>query len=133
MKMKLLMIVCFFLSPFYLEAQENLASFTVLSNDLSALTERRMDKTGEICALVKIQSTGKVEKVEGDLVGKLVPKVNETWAFFKPGSTSMKLLCQNNEPMEVIFADYGLPSLKSKVAYSLEVLMIPWILWTFGQ
>ena len=46
MKMKLLMMVCLFLLPFHLEAQENMASFAVLSNDLSALTERRLDKTG---------------------------------------------------------------------------------------
>ena len=122
MKMKLLMMVCLFLLPFHLEAQENMASFAVLSNDLSALTERRLDKTGKICALVKIQSTENVEKVEGDLVGKLVPKGKETWAFFKPGSTRMKLFCQSQEPMDVIFADYGVPFLKSKVVYSLEVL-----------
>lgn len=122
MKIKLLLIVCFFLLSFHLEAQENIVFFTALSNDLSALTERRLDKTGEICALVKIQTTEKVENIEGELVGKLVPKGKEIWAFLKPGSTSMKLFYQSHEPMEVTFADYGVSSLESKVAYSLEVL-----------
>ena len=62
--MKLFLIVLFILNTLHLTAQEKMICFSVLSNDLSASTECRLDDKGKACALIKIQAMDKIEKVE---------------------------------------------------------------------
>ena len=122
--MKLFLIVLFILNTLHLTAQEKMICFSVLSNDLSASTECRLDDKGKACALIKIQAMDKIEKVEGDIIGKLIVKGNEAWVYLKPGSTKIKIFFGKHSPIELVFADYGIKALESKVSYSLELLLV---------
>ena len=122
--MKLFLIVLFILNTLHLTAQEKMICFSVLSNDLSASTECRLDDKGKACALIKIQAMDKIEKVEGDIIGELIVKGNEAWVYLKPGSTKIKIFFGKHSPIELVFADYGIKALESKVSYSLELLLV---------
>ena len=73
-------------------AQMKIASFSLLENDLSALTNKRLDVNQEICALIKIQSTNEILSIEGNVVGDISKRGKETWVYVKPDSKWVNIL-----------------------------------------
>ena len=105
-------------------AQMKIASFSLLENDLSALTNKRLDVNQEICALIKIQSTNEILSIEGNVVGDISKRGKETWVYVKPDSKWVNILVQDEKPLTITFQDYGVASVSSKCSYSLEIFSI---------
>ena len=99
-------------------------SLTALTTDLSAgLSEyERKDNVGKACALLKIQMTDELERVEGNYIGNIVKRGLETWVYLTDGSKEVKLYPKAHLPLSIYFNDYGVKSLKSKSTYLLILI-----------
>ena len=97
-------------------------SLKELPNDLSARTNARLDANDAPCALLKIQMTGKITKVEGNVVGDIVDHGTEKWVYLIDGTKQVKIIPDKYLPIMVTFAEHGLNSLKAKCTYQMELI-----------
>lgn len=109
----------------HLHAQElTVKSFKENTKDLSASTSIRKDNNDEPCALVKVQLTAAGAQFEPNVVGNVAYKVNEYWIYLPKGSKHLKVKHPNYLTKDVVFADYNVPFLQSKMTYEL-VIAVP--------
>ncbi|MGM9843530.1 MAG: SUMF1/EgtB/PvdO family nonheme iron enzyme [Muribaculaceae bacterium] len=101
----------------------SIKSFSEKTNDLSASVYRRLDGNDVPCALVKVQMAASGATFEGLVVGDSDFKVNEYWVYMAKGSKRLTIKHPNYVPAEVVFGDYGVTSLESKMTYVLVVLL----------
>lgn len=99
-------------------------SFTPIPMDLSASTESRQDYNGNYCALVKVVAPNVDFTAQGNIIGDIERKGEETWCYLTTGSKNLKIVPAGYEPILISFEDLGIPSLVSKKTYSL-VLSVP--------
>ena len=118
MKLKNYLIALFLAMPFVATAQELIASFEP-TNGIIAGDDRRLDYNDKPCALVKIQIVDDIEDVEWALIGDIVDKGTEKWAFMESGCKKMKVIPKNHLPVEIVFADYGVQPLEGNRVYKL--------------
>ena len=57
--------------------------------------DRRNDLNGTPCALVKIQVVDNIERVEGNIIGDVVNRGVEKWAYMCKGSRNMRIHLKN--------------------------------------
>ena len=99
----------------------SIKDFSMAGNDISASQYERKDDKGVACALVKILMVGEIKKVTGNVVGDVINKGSEKWAYLKKGSTSLQITVADGKTLVADFAKYGIPELNSKVTYLLEI------------
>ena len=113
----------FFLFSTSLLAQEmSVKRFEEMPTDLSARTQARQDLNGNDCALVKVQVAASGVSFSGDVVGDYPNKGNEYWVYMPEGSKHLKVHGDDYLPLDVVFADHGIPALKGRTTYVLTLL-----------
>ena len=83
--------------------------------------DRRNDLNGTPCALVKIQVVDNIERVEGNIIGDVVNRGVEKWAYMCKGSRNMRIHLKNFLPVMVMFRDYSINGLESNRVYELVI------------
>lgn len=115
----ILVIIASYLSA---EAQSlKLTHFEEKPTDLSARTNVRKDLNDTDCALVKVRLAIPGATFNGLVVGPVEEKTSEYWVYMAANAKKVTLMVPNYLPLEVVFADYGIPKLESKVVYLLTV------------
>ena len=91
-------------------------------DDLSASVYSRIDNNNEYCALVKIRSKCSDIEVSGNVVGEIIHKSLEHWAYISPGTKKIELKSSNFYPILISFADYlDVKQLNSKSTYIIII------------
>ena len=120
---RLAFIVLLALAAAGLRAQElAVASLVQSTMDLSAATSPRLDLNGVPCALVKVLMPAGAE-FEGSIIQPVEFRAGEHWVYVTAGTKQMRVKHPSAKPVQVVFADYGIPRLESKVTYTLDVTM----------
>ena len=101
------------------QQQRQVESLRLDATDLSASTQRRMDNGGKACALVKVQTTAKISKVEGGVVGDIIDKGSEKWVYVQAGTDQLTIYPEGEKPVVVSFSAGGTGSAKSLLTYQL--------------
>lgn len=99
------------------------ASMSIDSYDVSAITNQRLDLNGFPCALVKVFMPAGAE-FEGNIFGSVEFRDGEYWVYMSAGSKRLRIKHASAKPLEVIFSDYGLPErIEGKITYNLDITM----------
>lgn len=105
------------------DAQAQLLQVTevdLVSSDLSARTNSRLDINGNKCALVKFMGNAKVQSVSGNVIGDLLHKSDrETWCYLSPGTKKIIMNVENGIPCAIFFPDYDL-SIEAARTYEVK-------------
>lgn len=123
--MKHLLFLAFlqFISIYGFAQELTIKSFKENTKDLTASTSIRKDNNDEPCALVKVQLTATGAQFEPNVVGNIAYKVNEYWVYLPKGSKHLKVKHPNYLTKDVVFADYNVPFLQSKMTYELVIAL----------
>ena len=105
------MLICFL--PIVANSQQVSVSSMKETTDFIPGDDQRKDFNGDLCALVKVQVVDDIADIEGNIMGDIVNKGVEKWAYMAKGSKSMKIHLKNYLPVEVVFSKYKINSLKS--------------------
>lgn len=99
-------MVCF--CPFICYGQQvSIEGIRDLSSDLTARTYPRKDLNGNKCAVLKIIGNAEVLSVSGNIIGDLVNKGNEYWAYLTPNTKMVLLNIKGAKPVKVNFEEKG--------------------------
>lgn len=94
------------------------ASFRVLTNDVSAFVNPVTDLNDEACALIKVQASPDFEFSTPLGIVRRIDKTGEIWLFIPKGSKKITL----KHPEWGVLRDYAFPSkIESHVSYELRV------------
>lgn len=112
LKLLLLILICPFAAAYGQEL--GVKDFSHLQNDLSAraVKSRRLDSNGNLCALVKVEFAVPESKFDGYVIGDVVNEHNTYWVYMcgrNPTSRHMTIAVDGFLPLNVYFADYGVP------------------------
>ncbi len=107
------------LSPFTLSAQEfSVASFRVLSNDVSAFINEVRDLNDEACALIKVEAPSDFAFSTPLGIVKRKDEVGEIWLYLPKGTKMLTL----KHPEWGVLRDYHLGKpLESRMTYELKL------------
>ena len=111
------MLICFL--PIVANSQQVSVSSMKETTDFIPGDDQRKDFNGDLCALVKVQVVDDIADIEGNIMGDIVNKGVEKWAYMAKGSKSMKIHLKNYLPVEVVFSKYKINSLKSNRVYQI--------------
>ena len=111
------MLICFL--PIVANSQQVSVSSMKETTDFIPGDDQRKDFDGDLCALVKVQVVDDIADIEGNIMGDIVNKGVEKWAYMAKGSKSMKIHLKNYLPVEVVFSKYKINSLKSNRVYQI--------------
>ena len=90
--------------------------------DISASTHLRADENSIACALLKVFAVNKNIQFSGDVVGPIENKTNEYWVYMKKGSREIKISAPSFSSLTILFEDYDLEPLQSKVTYNITLM-----------
>ena len=91
--------------------------------DISASTERRMDNSGEPCALIKLQMVDQLAAIEGaDMIGDSPRFGTTTWLYVPHATENVTLLFENHAPLTLRFTEYGIASLQRLCTYVVTLV-----------
>lgn len=112
-------------SPALAQGSFSVESFGREENSVALKSvDRRMDKDGKACALIKIITLDQSLSVEGDVVGNVENKMNEYWVYVSPSAKSITISSNENGTQLIVFSDYQSEPLTPALQYSL-VLKCP--------
>ena len=122
MKVRILLILTLL---FCLWAESDAQSLSVKKmeyavNDLSARTQKRLDKNGDECALVKLRLVLSGAKFEGQVI-EVKEQTSEYWIYMAQGSKKLTIIVSGYLPLEVVFEDYEINRLEKLNTYILTV------------
>lgn len=100
----------------------SVASMTQASMDLSAAVYPRADLNGVACALVKVVMP-EGAKFEGSIIQPVEYNTGEYWVYVTAGTKQIRVKHSAARPLQIVFADYGIPRLESKTTYTLDITM----------
>jgi len=107
-----------------LMAQEmSVKRFEEATTDLAARTKPRQDLNGNDCALIKVQIAAPGVTFEGNVMGDVAFAKNEYRVYMPEGSKRLRVIHPSYLPLEVSFADHGIPSLHGRTTYILTLLL----------
>ena len=97
-------------------------SLTVAQSDMSASVERRPDRNGTPCGLVKVQLPlpGATFDQTGMVIGNVNYKSGEYWVYMNDGAYMLEIRHPNFHPLFINFNDYGI-TVKKLVTYKLVI------------
>lgn len=113
----LVLLLCFL--PIVANSQQVSVTSIKETTDFIPGDDQRKDFNGDLCALVKIQVVDDITDIEGNIMGDIVNKGVEKWAYMAKGSKSMKIHLKNYLPVEITFNKYKIKSLKSNRIYQI--------------
>ena len=119
----ILTILLLFICTSLMAQEMSVKRFEEAVTDLSARTKARQDLNGNDCALVKVQVAATGVTFDGNVMGEVAFSKNEYWVYMPEGSKRLKVIHPNYLPLEVSFADYGIPSLHGRSTYVLTLLL----------
>ena len=90
-------------------------------SDLSASVHERIDSSGIPCGLVKVLMNGNNIDFGSHVVGKVDNRMNEYWVYLPKGSKELIIQRENFLPKRILFNDYGISEIESKVTYELTL------------
>ena len=111
----LFLLLCFL--PIVANSQQISVTSVKETTDFIPGDDQRKDFNGDLCALVKVQVVDDITDIEGNVMGDIVNKGVEKWAYMAKGSKSMKIHLKNFLPVEIVFNKYKISSLKSNRTY----------------
>ena len=112
------LMVCF--CPYICYGQQvSIENIRDLSSDLTARTYPRKDLNGNRCAVIKIIGNAEVLSVSGNIIGDLVNKGNEYWAYLTPNTKMVVLNIKGAKPVKINFEGSGV-TLLSGNTYELS-------------
>lgn len=91
-------------------------------SDLTARTQKRLDKNGNECALVKLRLVLPNAKFEGQVV-EVKEQTSEYWIYMAQGSKKLTVIVSGYLPLDVVFEDYEINRLEKLHTYILTVEM----------
>ena len=119
---RIVLIFSLLITAVSLQAQKlTVEKMEVAPMDLSASTQPRNDKIGNPCALVKVLMVDGIDRVEGNVIGDVEDRGTEKWVYLSAGTKMMKIVPKNHLPLMIIFSDYGIVKVESKVTYVLTL------------
>ncbi len=97
-------------------------SMEILPMDLSASIHPRNDLNGKACALVKVKMPLEGAVFEGNVLGSVENKAGEYWLYMSEGTKQLRVKHPGFASVHVMFRDYGIKALESKVTYELSIV-----------
>ena len=89
--------------------------------DLSASVNKVLDLNGNPCALLKIWVVDDLERIEGNVIGKIISKDSEKNVYLSGGSKELRIFPKGKLPIHVVFKDYGIDALEQERTYILRL------------
>ena len=117
-------LILFLLSYSFLNAQElTVKSFTLSNFEVIKKEDKRPDREGQPCALLKIQMVDQLEKVEGNVIGEIVDHGTEKWIYVTDGTYQLRIYPKNHLPINfnIKEKDYGVSQMESDRVYNLTL------------
>lgn len=106
----------------HVTAQElTVKSFAMAANEIISRQNQRLDLAGQPCALLKIQMIDQLEKVEGNVVGKIIDHGNEKWVYVTDGTKQLRLHPKNHLSFMLTTADHGVDHMEGNRVYELRL------------
>lgn len=124
MKLKLFFLSLVALWAINMNAQKiEVKSMAEAAADLSASVSQRIDpQTGIACALVRVNIQTDNIKFSGNVVGTVERRGLVSYVYMSPDSKKLQLLLDGQSSLTIVFADYGIKQLSSKVTYDLKLV-----------
>lgn len=97
-------------------------SMTAAPMDISASKYERPDNNGKACALVKVLLAVPGVQFEGNVLPPAEFKTSEYWVYLSDGSKELRIKCPGYASQHVVFKDYDIKEVKSKVTYNLTLV-----------
>ncbi|MDE7413733.1 MAG: sel1 repeat family protein [Muribaculaceae bacterium] len=120
--MKRIIPIIFLLTSLIGGAQRlKVTSFNIQPDDLTARDQPRVDRDGQLCALLKISVLDKLTDVEGTMIGDIVSKGVEKWVYVTDHTKKIKLHFENHFPLMITFDDFNYPAVMEKMVYSITL------------
>jgi len=116
----LILLLCAFTLNAVSQKTAIIKSFAETTDHISG-SDRRKDKNGILCSLVKVQVVDDISRVEGNKIGNIVNKGVEKWVYMCKGSRNMRIHLKNHLPVKVMFQDYNINGLESNRVYELVI------------
>lgn len=120
---RIVIILSLLIAAFDVCGQElTVKSMEVAPMDLSASTQPRNDRNGNPCALVKVLMVDGIDRVEGNVIGDVEDRGTEKWVYLSAGTKMVKIVPKSHLPLMIMFDDYGIKKVESKVTYTLALV-----------
>ena len=123
LKQQILLVICLLLT-LTIHGQTLLVRSVIHdATDISASTERRIDNSGEPCALIKLQMVDQLVAIEeAEMVGDAPRFGTTTWLYVPHNTESVTLLFENHDPVSLRFSDHKIPSLQRLCTYVVTLI-----------
>lgn len=97
-------------------------NFEEATASLKSRTEARYDQNDVAAALIKVRypKPGARFEAKMGLVGDAEYREGEYWVYLPTGTKDLTIFLPEIPPMTVVFADFGIRSVLSKVTYNME-------------
>lgn len=119
---KYFLIIAFLGNSLIVSSQEyTVKNFAKADNDQSAVTNKRIDLSGQICAIVKVLAADSIVKVDGNIIGDIQRKGSYTWIYLTDGTNRIDLHFNKHLSLSVSFPDYGINKVESQKSYILRL------------
>ncbi len=89
--------------------------------DLTARTQSRVDANGRKCGILKIYVNDEIPEVRGNIIGDIKVSGLEKIVYFSHDTKQLELIFRNHIPLNIIFRDYGFPTLSGELTYVLKL------------
>ena len=92
---------------------------TLVGDDQSASTEKRLDAIGSPCALVKVKLALEGASFGGNVITPVDYREGEYWVYMTEGSYLLQVKHPNFQPLMVNFRNYNIPKIVPLKTYRL--------------
>lgn len=97
-------------------------SFTLSPTEIIPSNEQRKDLNGEACALVKVQVVDGIDRVEGNIIGKIEIRGVEKRLYMTKGTKMFRLYPHGHLPVNITTSQYNIDRLESNRVYILRLI-----------
>jgi len=97
--------------------------FSERATDISGKIHSRTDLNGEKCALIKIIGNAKMLSSNGNVIGAIEQRGNESWMYVCGGTKQFVLNIEGANPIKINSNDFGI-TIQGGHTYSLEYQFI---------
>lgn len=117
-------ILCWFICQLCFSQELKIRNFSLVQNDITARSKQRFDSNNDPCALVRVSTMGKEVDFSGNLVGDVIKENNEYLVYMTEGSKNLKITGKGVLPLNINFAEHGIPQLIGKNVYQIFIVVI---------
>lgn len=120
-----ILIVCLTILALYnvsaLGQELEVADMEVVTGDLSARTNPRIDTNGRKCALLKVYVNDEIVEVRGAVVGNVTSVGMEKQIYMSHDAKRVEFVFNHHFPLKIQFDNYNIPSLTGMMTYVLKL------------